>query len=346
MQPKLSVDMDMDEILQREARNDGSGAYIYHRKQLSSWVAYGLSAYYLWLIVREHGWHNSYRSYSRQFQVPFMIIDSDTMNNILSLPSIEQKAEEGYTRVQMDATINMDAYARWTNKLCETPNGGANDIVVDTPVIEFVPRDRFIPDSMNSFSRNFKRLTDLIIASCCLVVFSPLALFCWIAVRMEDGGPAIYRQERIGRFGRPFNILKFRTMRIDSETSGPRLSAAGGEGDPRLTKIGKFLRAHHLDELPQLWNVFRGDMAFIGPRPEREFFINQIMEYDARYVYLYQIRPGVTSYSTLYIGYTDTMEKMLRRLEYDLYYLGHRSLLLDMKILFKTFCHIVLGKRF
>ena len=100
-------------------------------------------------------------------------------------------------------------------------------------------------------------------------------------------------------FGRPFNIYKFRSMRMDAEKLGPQLSHSGGYNDPRLTKVGKFIRAHHLDELPQLWNVFCGDMAFIGPRPERKFFIDQILDYDTRYVYLYQIRPGVTSFATL-----------------------------------------------
>jgi lipopolysaccharide/colanic/teichoic acid biosynthesis glycosyltransferase len=135
-------------------------------------------------------------------------------------------------------------------------------------------------------------------------------------------------------------------MRLDAEKMGPQLSSSGGEGDSRLTKVGAFLRAHHLDELPQFWNVFIGDMAFIGPRPERKFFIDQILEYDKRYTYLYQIRPGVTSYATLYNGYTDTMDKMLRRLEYDLYYLKHRTLWMDFSILFKTFCRIVFGKIF
>ena len=125
---------------------------------------------------------------------------------------------------------------------------------------------------------------------------------------------------------------------------GPALYK-GGE-DPRLTKIGKFLREHHLDELPQLWNVFIGDMAFIGPRPERKFYIDQIMEHDPRYRFLYQIRTGVTSYATLYNGYTDTMEKMLRRLRYDLFYLEHRSWFFDFKILVKTFLNIAFGKKF
>ena len=202
----------------------------------------------------------------------------------------------------------------------------------------------YIPDGMNAFTRNTKRLIDLFVAAVCLIVFSPLILICYIAVKLEDGGPAIYKQERIGRFGRPFYIYKFRSMRMDAEKDGPALFK--GKNDPRLTKIGQFLRTHHLDELPQLWNVFCGDMSFVGPRPERKFYIDQIMEIDNRYQYLYQIRPGVTSYATVYNGYTGTMEKMLKRLEMDLYYLEHRSFYLDAKILWLTFYKIVSGKRF
>ena len=204
--------------------------------------------------------------------------------------------------------------------------------------------DHFIPDGMNAFERNVKRIGDCILALGALVVFSPLFLVCYIAVKREDGGPTIFKQERIGRFGRPFNIYKFRSMKLDAEKRGPALYA-GGE-DTRLTKIGKFLREHHLDELPQLWNVFCGDMAFIGPRPERQFYIDQIIKEDPRYRYLYQIRPGVTSYATLYNGYTDTLEKMIRRLRYDLFYLEHRSWGFDTKILFMTFMRIAFGKKF
>lgn len=202
----------------------------------------------------------------------------------------------------------------------------------------------FIPDGMNAFERTVKRIGDCLIAAFSLLIFSPLFLYCYLAVKRGDGGPAIFKQERIGRFGRPFNIYKFRSMRLDAEQYGPVLYRGGR--DERLTKIGKFLREHHLDELPQLWNVFIGDMAFIGPRPERKFYIDQIMEHDPRYRFLYQIRPGVTSYATLYNGYTDTMEKMLRRLRYDLFYLEHRSWLFDLKILVKTFLYIAFGKKF
>lgn len=190
-----------------------------------------------------------------------------------------------------------------------------------------------------------KRALDFILAVICLVLFSPLMAFCAIAIKHEDGMPVIYRQERIGLHGKPFLIYKFRTMRMDAEEGGiPRLLEE--PNDPRLTKVGRILRRHHLDELPQLWNVFKGDMAFIGPRPERKYYIDQIMQHDPRYVYLYQIRPGVTSYATLYNGYTDTMEKMLKRLDLDLYYLEHRSWWFDAKILVKTFINIAFGKVF
>ena len=203
----------------------------------------------------------------------------------------------------------------------------------------------FIKDGMNNLERFIKRSIDFIIAMICLIVFSPLFLFCYICIKCEDKGPAIFKQERIGHHGKPFHIYKFRSMTPNAEADGtPQLFDQ--KGDKRLTKTGKFLRAHHLDELPQLWNVLIGDMAFVGPRPERQYFIDQIMKEDPRYEYLYQIRPGVTSYATLYNGYTDTMAKMLRRLHYDLYYLEHRSFLFDCKVLWRTFWHIVKGDEF
>lgn len=202
----------------------------------------------------------------------------------------------------------------------------------------------YILDGMNTFECEIKRLIDLFVASFCIVFFAPLFVFCYVAIKREDGGPAIFKQERIGRFGRPFTIYKFRSMMIEAETNGPVLS--NHSQDKRLTKIGRFLRLRHLDELPQLWNVIKGDMAFVGPRPERQFYIEKIMKKDPRYCYLYQIRPGVTSYATLYNGYTDTIEKMLVRLNMDLYYLEHRSLWLDFRILSLTFLRICFGKKF
>jgi lipopolysaccharide/colanic/teichoic acid biosynthesis glycosyltransferase len=197
---------------------------------------------------------------------------------------------------------------------------------------------------MNGFERNVKRVFDLFVSLICLIIFSPLFLYCYIAIKRENNGPVIYKQERIGRFGRPFYIYKFRSMVVNAENGEPKLCDA--DDDDRMTKAGRFLRAHHLDELPQFWNVFKGEMSFVGPRPERKFFIDQIMEHDDRYQYLYQIMPGITSMATLYNGYTDTMEKMLKRLEMDLYYLEHRSWMLDFKILGITFTKIAFGKVF
>ena len=126
---------------------------------------------------------------------------------------------------------------------------------------------KFIADGMNAFQRNTKRVVDCLLALVAMILFSPLFALCYIMVKREDGGPAIFRQERIGRFGRPFTIYKFRSMKVDAEESEPLLLPSGNENS-RLTKIGRFLRKHHLDELPQLWNVFIGDMAFVGPRPD------------------------------------------------------------------------------
>lgn len=189
-----------------------------------------------------------------------------------------------------------------------------------------------------------KRAVDLTVAALCLVLFSPLMLLCYLAVRLEDGKAAIFRQERIGLGGKPFCIYKFRSMKTDDGRDENAL--VGHEDSSHLTRVGRWLRDHHLDELPQLWNVFTGDMAFVGPRPERKFYIDQIMARDSRYERLYALRPGVTSYATLHNGYTDTIEKMLVRLEMDLYYLEHQSLWMDAKILWQTFVKIVSGKVF
>ena len=153
---------------------------------------------------------------------------------------------------------------------------------------------------------SIKRVIDFCVAIGCMIVFSPLIAICYILIKLEDGGPAFFKQERIGKGGRPFYIYKFRSMDVDAEKDGPILYQH--ENDQRLTRIGKFLRNHHLDELPLLWNVMKGDMAFIGPRPERKYYIDQIMEHDPRYERLYALSPGVTSYATLHKCYTDTME--------------------------------------
>lgn len=201
-----------------------------------------------------------------------------------------------------------------------------------------------IRDGMNLFERVLKRSFDFVASLTALIILSPIYIVICIALLLQRDGKVLFKQERIGYKGKPFNIYKFRTMRSDSESDGtPRLAAVG---DDRLTKVGRFLREHHLDELPQLLNVLKGDMSFVGPRPERRYFIEKIRLENPNYDYVYLMRPGLTSMATLHNGYTDTMEKMLIRLQMDLEYLQKRSLWLDTKLIFKTFLYIVNGKKF
>lgn len=185
----------------------------------------------------------------------------------------------------------------------------------------------------------YKRGFDIFFSLLGIILLSPVYLVIYLAVRITEGCPVIYSQERIGLNGEPFLIYKFRSMVNNTEENGTPMLAE--EDDCRLTKIGRILRNTHLDELPQLWNVLKGDMSFVGPRPERKYFIERIMEHDKRYERLYQVRPGITSNATIYNGYTNTMEKMLRRLEMDLHDMSHQSLLSDIKIIAKTVLSIM-----
>lgn len=197
--------------------------------------------------------------------------------------------------------------------------------------------------ALSTAAKRLKRAFDVLVALCGLLVFSPAFVVLYFVIRHEDGGPAIFRQERIGRGGRPFMLYKFRSMTVTAEKDGPALYV---KGDKRLTKVGRFLREHHLDELPQLWNVLKGDMSVVGYRPERQFFVEKIMAENADYERLYEMRPGLFSSATLYNGYTDTMEKMLERLRMDLEYLENWNLWLDIKIIFLTSMSIITGKKF
>ena len=188
----------------------------------------------------------------------------------------------------------------------------------------------------------FLRLFDIVFSLAGMIILSPVYLVIAIMLKRQKNGPAIFSQERIGYRGKPFTIYKFRTM--SEPEKEPQLVAKSSIGQSTKTEL--FLRAHHLDDLPQLWNVLKGDMSFVGPRPERRFYIDKIMANDPSYVLIYEMRPGLTSEATLYNGYTDTMEKMLIRLHMDTDYLKRRSLALDASIIAKTFISIVSGKKF
>lgn len=197
-------------------------------------------------------------------------------------------------------------------------------------------------DAMNATQRAIKRAFDFISAFLGLIILSPLFLIIYIMLKRQKNGPAIFSQERIGYRGKPFTIYKFRTL--SKAEDKPQLVAKCD--DSNSTKTERFLREHHLDELPQLWNVLIGDMSLVGPRPERKYYIDQIMEIDNSYVLIYEMRPGLTSEATLYNGYTDSMEKMLKRLQMDIHYLENRSQALDFSIIMRTAASIISGKKF
>ncbi len=187
-----------------------------------------------------------------------------------------------------------------------------------------------------------KRAFDISASIVCLVAFSPLYALLSVLVWWSSKGPVFYTQERIGLHGQPFRIYKFRTMIEDAEEEGmPQLSR---KDDIRVTPIGYWMRKYRLDELPQIWNVLRGDMSFVGPRPERPYFVRLIEQQAPYYCLLYKIRPGLTSWGPIRVGYTDTMEKMIRRLNYDVAYMENMSLLLDIKIMLSTLSVLFNGK--
>ena len=199
-------------------------------------------------------------------------------------------------------------------------------------------------DAMGSIQRGIKRTLDFVMSALGLILLSPIFIIISVLMKFQGNGPIFFRQIRIGYKGKPFVILKFRTISKKTEKNTPQLIAK--TSCKSSTPFEKFLREHHLDELPQLWNVLVGDMSLVGPRPERKYFIDKIMEHTDLYTVIYNMRPGLTSEATLYNGYTDTMEKMLKRLQRDISYFERRSLWLDFKIIIKTFVNIISGNKF
>jgi exopolysaccharide biosynthesis polyprenyl glycosylphosphotransferase len=204
-----------------------------------------------------------------------------------------------------------------------------------------VPLKYLSPVQLKPWEQNLKRSTDILVSVLGLLVLSPLFVFLALRIRLESAGPILYRQERLGKEMKPFTILKFRTMFAHSEPEGPLLSSLN---DERITPFGRFLRKYRLDELPQLWNVLKGEMSLVGPRPERRFYVERIVDQAPQYYLVYRVKPGITSLGMVKYGYADSVEKMIERLEYDLIYLKNQSLLMDLKILIFTFKPIALGK--
>ena len=193
-------------------------------------------------------------------------------------------------------------------------------------------------DAMPFWQKVLKRIIDLSMSFVAVIVLTPFYLFSAIAVKFSSPGPIFFLQDRIGKDGRVFKIFKFRTMYVNSEKNGPQLSS---ENDPRITRIGSFMRKTRLDEFPQFFNVLMGHMSIVGPRPERKFYIDQIAKIEPQYNQLTKVRPGITSWGQVKYGYAENVDQMLQRMKFDLLYLKNRSISLDIKIMLHTLLIVI-----
>lgn len=267
----------------------------------------------------------------------------DNLRPLLEKHHIEEviiALEPGQQHLINDILRHLNASADLIIKL--TPD--ARDLIIGSVKQQSIFHSPFIVINnrlMSEWQYSLKRIADVVLSLLAMILLSPIYLITAIIVKTTSPGPVFYAQERIGLHGRPFRMHKFRSMYVDAESAGPALSA---DNDPRITPFGRFMRKVRLDEIPQFYNVLRGTMSIVGPRPERQFYIDQIIKQAPEYLLLQRVKPGITSWGQVKYGYASSVEQMVERLRYDLLYLDNMSITTDLKIMVYTAKIILQGR--
>ncbi|MBC8464496.1 MAG: sugar transferase [Bacteroidetes bacterium] len=247
-----------------------------------------------------------------------------------------ETSEHGKISGILSALENEDVFIKIIPDMYDILSGSVKmNSILGTPLIEVNH------DLLPEWERWTKTAFDYLVGSVSIILFSPIYLFTALMVKLSSPGPILYKQERIGLHGKPFYIYKFRSMKVDAEKDGPQLSS---KTDSRITSWGRFMRKTRLDETPQFFNILKGDMSFVGPRPERQFYAEQMIVKAPHYKHLYKVKPGITSWGMVKFGYAENLEEMLERLRYDVLYIENMSILIDFKIMIHTVLIIFQGR--
>lgn len=257
-----------------------------------------------------------------QHAIEDVIIALEGSEHDLLLPIIQRLGDNYVIKILPDMSDILSVSARMTN-------------IFGALLIEVTS------ESMPLWQQLIKRFLDVFISIISIIILLPFYIAFAIGVKLSSDGPIFFLQERVGKDGKLFKIIKYRTMHVDAEKNGPKLSSSN---DPRITRFGRFMRKFRLDEFPQFVNVLKGDMSLVGPRPERQFYIDQILEIEPQFLQLTKVRPGITSWGQVKYGYAENVEQMLQRMKYDLLYMKNRTLALDFKIMLYTIMIVIKAK--